>query len=305
MKRILLLLILTIIAACGAPSQPESQPIAEDDAALEARSKLSHNPTVYTFQVTNNQVTIPQARNTDSACYLTWMQGNGGYAGQATWPNGTTKHSAEWYFERNYNPNVVSAQHLDGVGTKIARVSCSKFSNFESPVTAYQPPPSPAPQLPQIFKFESDGQGPHTADVKLWDTNSFCYLKNVAGLTHGGTALYTYTQADASSPTGAYWRLHYQGGSPTFGAAANCVYLGRPYDSSSGGIQVAYTNQPKDLGGWWGDSICFITGVWGDLNAAGAVWIDENGAFGQYRLNVSGTVWGASAMCVSYFWDQP
>jgi len=311
MKRMLILITLTLLVACGA--EPSTPPTTHD-GAREAAEKiffelrdatpppvrmaarpLLHDPDPVYYAAWNSQTTIPQQHTNGSACYIVNAQGSSGYAGQPTWPNGQPKDSANWYFERYFpsTMNVVSSQYLDGVGTKVAMVACSPLTDFNNIGTTYQ----------HSYSFyrtigNGYGQGPYDVEAQLFDTNSFCYLMHLGGLTHSGAAEYVYQKAHAGSPTGYYWYLRHAGTGANFAAQANCVWLGRPVPYQN--RYVAYTNQPA----WLDENpshACFITGVWGDLNN-GAVWIATAYPDSRFRLFVSGAVWGASAECVPY-WD--
>lgn len=268
----------------------------------------AHDPSPVNYIAVNNQVWLPASHDlgmNNHACYLTWIQGANGYTQFPTWPNGMPKNSSSWYVERWRRPNVVSAYWEPESGVRITQATCTPFDDFNNLGTTYQVPLNEWDAYPSDWgliirsSVNGNGQGPYDDDIALgFDTNSFCYPISFKGLTHGGTGQYVYAAPNASSPTGYSWRMRHYGSAATYAARANCVWLGRsiPYHNT----YVAYQNQPA-----WMDSanqsMCYIAGVWGDLNS-GAVFIERtNGLDNPYKLQVSGAVWGATATCVPYW----
>lgn len=277
--------------------------------ARRTQSLAIHDPSFVDFIAVNNQVeTWWPLGSYDVACYLTWMQGSGGYNGQPTWPNGRPKNSSSWYVERWRNPNVVSAYWQPESGVRITRATCSPLEDWNNLGATYQVPLSQWDVYPSGWGFiqrtiavDGNGPGPYDDDIALgFDTNSFCYPGLFKGLTHGGTAEYVYGASNPSSPTGYSWRFRHYGGSASYGARTNCVWLGRPVPHLN--TYFATTGSPAIMD-HAGEAACMITGVFGDLNN-GAVLIQQVHSYpSEYRLSVSGGVWGAAATCVPY-WDE-
>jgi hypothetical protein len=299
MKRYLLLVLSLLAIACG--STGDESGAAREELAAPAPQPLLQ----YTYTAHNNQVSMPAARNTDSLCALQRLSATSGYYGQPLWqPSGTPKNSASWYFERNFNPNVVSSHYLEGIGDKWTTVKCFPFSQFEAIWSVPAQPSYSQQQAMGHSKVASiDGSGPFSVDIPLWEGDSICYLRGIKGLTRNHPVAMTWVAVTPVSEAGANegfrWHLQHVGSMAHTYANATCVYLGRSYWPMPPDIRTAYAGQGW-VNTWMADDFgfCALTGIWGDLNNGGAEITVINGF---YHLGVGQGVYAAQAVCVDIF----
>lgn len=316
MKRLLILLLTLSIAACGANAEREDRTDAQPDEsfqsllgpganltapqfqAIRAKAALHDAPAPdsYTLAYTSGedwqQVLFPASTGAQRLCTITSYLGSGANS-TATWGNGAPKHgplaTLDWLGNTSAPEPMFTAVAGKDPGTVWTTAKCYHFPYFEN---IMQWPW----QWSQTFaKWDSDGQGPHTGDLPLWQGDAFCYLKGFGGLAHSSEDAYVYKQ-NGGYAGGFLWRLRAHTSGEGRGGA-NCAYLGRSYYTL--GTQNAYTNQPANLGFNANEAVCLLSGVWGDTGN-GIVTIAP-GSDGVYRLTVTGGIWRAQAYCVSYY----
>lgn len=297
MKRLLILLF-TVIAACGTAPTNVDKPVEQQSAA--ANWPISEHTVLNTGVDYGHFVEIP---GNTQVCWPSLAMFHNGHYGVATWPNGHPKQGAS--ISTTVAGNSPSTTFLDtrlgftfdyadAYALGIAR--CAPWSNFED---AW----NPGWVLRDTLNVYApvDGNGVVTKSKWLWQADAFCYLSGWGSISHAGESARVERVPVNGAINGHQWRLRLTG-SGWSAAGAQCIYLGRDYEFLP--IITASINSPNR---WMqigpGEGMCVISAVTGNTDngtVAMGVDNDQNG-IPLWKLSISGAITSAQGYCVRWW----
>jgi len=213
MKRSLMLLMVTLLAACG--NAPEA-------TLNQAPDEQAQGLTI-DYATTNGYGSIPAAPL--RFCRPTYFQASLAHAGSANWPNGVAKSGATWLVLPG---NFVASPQGGYGGGEFARAGarCESFSNYSLPAGAFG---SSDTNPFQLYWPQGAGSGHVDQQIDLFSyPDNFCWITGVSGMSAGGDDETTleYVSID---PVVNMWKLR-AFGTPALAAWVKCLHPNRPFN---------------------------------------------------------------------------